>query len=78
MTQRKKWDPEMMEAAIEAVRNREMGSHKASRFCNLPQTTLHRYVIDRQESSNEAIKQTWVGSKFFLVKEKMTWLSTVF
>jgi len=23
-------------------------------------------------------KQNWVGSKFFLVKQKMIWLSTVF
>jgi len=32
MPQRKKWDPERMKAAIKAIRNREMGSYKASRF----------------------------------------------
>jgi len=68
----------MMKAAIEAIRNKELGSYKASRAFVLPQTTLQRYVKDRQNSSREAIKQNWVGSKFFLVKEKMIWLSTVF
>jgi len=33
-----------MKTAIEAVKNKEMGSYKASRFFNLPQTTLQRYV----------------------------------
>jgi len=31
MAQRKKWDPGRMKAAIEAIRNKEMGSYKASR-----------------------------------------------
>jgi len=30
------------------------------------------------ESLSEVIKQKWVGSKFFLVQEKMIWLSNVF
>jgi hypothetical protein len=77
MTRRKKWDPERMTAAIEAMRYKEMGSYKASRFFSLPQTTLQSYVKDR-ESSSEAIKQKWEGSKFFLVKEKMILLNTVF
>jgi len=68
MAQRKKWDPERMKAAIEAVRNEEMGSYRASRVFSLPQTTLQRYVKDRQESSSEAIKQNWAGSKFVLVR----------
>jgi hypothetical protein len=67
-----------MKAAIEAMRNKEMGSYKASRVLSLPQTTLQSYVKDRQESSSEAIKQNWVGSKFFLEKENMIWMSTVF
>jgi hypothetical protein len=78
MTRRKKWDPERLKAAIEAMRNKEMGSYKASRAFNLPQTTLQSYVKDRLENSSEAIKQNWLVSKFFLVKEKMIWLSTVF
>ena len=77
MTQRKKWDPERMKAAIEAMRNQEMGSYKVSRVFSLPQTTPQSYVKD-WESSSEAIKQNWVGSKFFLLKENMIWLSTVF
>jgi hypothetical protein len=31
MAQRKKWDPKRMKAATEVVRNKEMGSCKASR-----------------------------------------------
>jgi hypothetical protein len=67
-----------MKTAIETTRNKEMGSYTASRVFNLPQTTLQGYVQDRQESLSEAIKQNWVGSKFFLVKEKMVWLSNIF
>jgi hypothetical protein len=36
--------PERMEAAIEAIRSKEMGSYKASRVLSVPQTTLERYV----------------------------------
>jgi hypothetical protein len=72
------WDPEKMKAAIEVMRNKEMGSYKASSVFNLRQTTLQSCVKDRQESSSEAIKQKWVGSKVFLVREQMIWLSTVF
>ena len=57
-----------MKAAIEAIKNKEMGSYKASRVFTVPQTTIERYVKDRQKSSSEAIKQNRVGSKFFLVK----------
>jgi len=48
MAQWKKWDPERMKAAIEAIRNKKIGSYKASRVFNVPQTTLQRYVKDRQ------------------------------
>jgi hypothetical protein len=68
-----------MKAAIKAIRNRELGSYKASRFFNVPQITLERYVKDQQKSSSKTVKkQNWVGSKFFVVKQKMIWLSTVF
>jgi hypothetical protein len=67
-----------MKAAIEALRNKEMGSYKASRVSIVPQTTLGRYVNDRQESSIETIKTKLVGSKLFHVKLKLIWLSTVF
>jgi len=56
MPQRKKWDPERMKAAIKAIRNREMGSYKASRFFNVSQTTLERYVNDQQKNSSETVK----------------------
>jgi len=35
MARRKKWDPERMKAAIEAMRNEEMDSYKPSRPLNL-------------------------------------------
>jgi len=57
-----------MKATIEAMRNEETGSYKVSRVFSLPHITLQRYVKDRQKSSSEATKQTWVGSTFFLVK----------
>jgi hypothetical protein len=37
MAQRKKRDLERMKAAIEAMRNKEMGSYKARRVFNVPQ-----------------------------------------
>jgi len=54
---RKKRDPERMKAAIKAMRNKEMGCYKASRVLSVPQTTLQRYVKDRQKGSGGAIKQ---------------------
>ena len=56
MPQRKKWDPERMLAAIKAIRNRGMGSCKASRYFNVSQTTLELYVKDHQKSSSETVK----------------------
>ena len=62
MPQREKWDPKRMKAAIKAIRNREMGSYKASRFFKVPQTTLERYVKDQQKNSSETVK-TKLGRK---------------
>ena len=62
MAQRKKWDPERMEAAIEAIMNKEMGSYKPSRVFNVPQSTIERYVKERKKSSNETVK-TKLGRK---------------
>jgi hypothetical protein len=45
-----------MEAAIEVIRNKEMGSYKASRIFNLAHATLQHYVKDQEKSSREAIK----------------------
>ena len=67
-----------MEAAIDAIRNKEMGSYKASRVFNTLQTTLERYVKDRKKSSSETVK-TKLGRKQVLPREaKVIWLSTVF
>ena len=56
MAQRKIWDPEWLKKAIEAIRNKEMDSYKAVTVFNVPQTTLRRYVKDRQKSSSVTIK----------------------
>jgi hypothetical protein len=45
-----------MKAAIEAMRNMEMGSYKVSRVFNVPQTTLECCIKHWEKSSNEAIK----------------------
>jgi len=45
-----------MKATIKAIRNREIGSHKASRFFTVSETTLERYVKDQQKSSSETVK----------------------
>ena len=39
-----------------------MGSYKASRVFNVPQTTLERYVEDQQKNSSETVK-TKLGMK---------------
>ena len=57
MVERKKWDTERMKSAIEAIRNKEMGSYKTSSVFTVPQTTLERYVKDRQKSSSETVKR---------------------
>lgn len=43
-----------MKSAVDAVKNKEMGSFKASRIFNVPQTTLERYV--KLANSNETVK----------------------
>jgi hypothetical protein len=62
MAKRKKWVHERMKAVIEAMRNKEMGSCKASRVFNVPQTTPERYVKNWQKSSSETVK-TKLGRK---------------
>jgi len=65
MAKRKKWDLERMEAAIEAIRNKEMDSYKSSRVFNVPQTTLEHYVKDLQKSSSETVKAKLVRKQVF-------------
>jgi hypothetical protein len=45
-----------MKVAIEDIRNKEMGSYKASRVLNVTKTTLECYVKDRQKRSSETVK----------------------
>jgi hypothetical protein len=51
-----------MKTAIEAMRNKEMGSFKVSRFFIVPQTTLERYIKVREKNSTGGIK-TKLGGK---------------
>ena len=51
-----------MEAAIEAIRKKEMGKYKSPRVFNVPQTSLESYVKDRKKSSSETVK-TKLGRK---------------
>ena len=62
-----------MKAAIEAIRNKEMGSYKAYRVFSVPQTTLQRNVKDRQKSSSETVK-TKLGGKQVLPCEAENFL----
>jgi len=62
MAQREKWDAERIKAAIEGIRNKEMGGYKAFRVFSIPQTALEHYVQDQQKSSSETIK-TKLGNK---------------
>jgi len=62
MAQRKTWDPERMKAATGVMRNKEIGSYKASRVFKVLQKTLERYVKDGQKSSSETVK-TKLGRK---------------
>jgi hypothetical protein len=38
-----------MKAAIEAMRSKEMGSYKAYRVLNIPQTSQQRYIKNREK-----------------------------
>ena len=68
MPSRRNWDPERMQAAVEAMRNKEMGSYKASRVFNVPQTTLERYVKNISKTP-EAVVKTQIGRKQVLPPE---------
>ena len=46
MTRGEEWDSERMKAAIEAMRNKEMGSFTASSVFNVPQTTLQSVMLN--------------------------------
>ena len=61
-----------MKAAIKVIRNREMGSYKASKFFNVPQMTLEHYVKDQQKSASETVK-TKLGRKQVLSLWSRKW-----
>jgi hypothetical protein len=64
MPQGIKWDPERIKAAIKAIRNREIGSYKASRFFNVLQTTLET----SRKSSSETVNTKLGRKKVLLCK----------
>jgi len=45
IAQKKKWDPERKKAVFEAIRSKELGSYRASRVFNVPQTTLQSVML---------------------------------
>jgi hypothetical protein len=51
-----------MKAAIEGMKNKEVGSCKVSSVSNVPHSTLACYIKDDEKSSKEAIK-TKLGRK---------------
>ncbi|KAJ8968235.1 hypothetical protein NQ317_011351 [Molorchus minor] len=59
MPKRKAWDPIRMKAAVQAMRNKEMGSFKASRVFGVPQTTLERYA--KNDTPADEIVRTKMG-----------------
>lgn len=68
MAPRKQWDPDRMKNAVKAVRKKEMGSFKASRIFNVPQTTLERYVKMSDKEDGSASPNS-IGRKPTLCKD---------
>ena len=77
-----------MNAANEAMRNKEMGSYKVSRVLNVPQTAPERYVKDRQknkwsnnsktgyEVSSSLWGRKWCGWALSFAEMKVFWLDS--
>jgi hypothetical protein len=78
MAQRKKWDPKRMKAAIEAIRNIEWTATKRPKLLMYHKQHYSDILQNGRKAQMKQSKQNWKGSKFFLVKQKMIWLSTVF
>uniref|UniRef100_A0A8D8VHG1 HTH CENPB-type domain-containing protein n=1 Tax=Cacopsylla melanoneura TaxID=428564 RepID=A0A8D8VHG1_9HEMI len=68
MAPRKKWKKEDMVNAVRAMRLRQMGSFKASKVFNVPQTTLERYA-KRMSVDEDAVVHTKTGRKPYLSAE---------
>jgi hypothetical protein len=78
MAQRKKWDPKRMKAAIEAIRNIEWATTKCPKLSMYHKQYYSNILKNGRKAQMKQSKQNWKGSKFFLKKQKMIWLSTVF
>lgn len=59
---RQLWDRENMKNAVIAVRSRTLGLKKASTIFNVPKTTLQRYVVN-EEYSTEDLNVTKMGKR---------------
>ena len=61
-SKRKKWDPHSMKEAVAAVKEKKMGYLKASKFYNVPRSTLENYV-NHKSKSVEDLLSTKLGRK---------------
>lgn len=59
---RKKWDPDAMMKAVEAVRKKEMGYLKASKIFRVPRSTLENYVNHKSKDA-ETLCHTKLGRR---------------
>jgi hypothetical protein len=57
VTRKKMWYPKRMKGAIEAMRNKEMGSCKASRVFNLPQKKKKHLGVMLKTGRKAQVKQ---------------------
>jgi hypothetical protein len=67
VSQRKKTEHQQEVGSSRGCEEQGNGQLQGVHGFGLPQTTLERYVKDRLKSSGEAVKKSWVGSKFFLL-----------
>ena len=67
-TKHKKWDPNQMKLAVNAVRAKEMGYLKASKLFGVPKSTLEDYVKQPNKTPEELIAVS-IGRKPVLSSE---------
>ncbi|XP_011875210.1 PREDICTED: uncharacterized protein LOC105566092 isoform X2 [Vollenhovia emeryi] len=70
-TERQKWDKDVMNDAVSAIIEGNMGYRKASSIFRVPKTTLERYVQKMKNSSDKMVKVTKAGAfKTVFTKEQ--------
>lgn len=65
---RKQWQNEDTAKAVQCVREKKMGTLKASKIFNVPRTTLQRLSNQKDKTPNEVVKTT-LGRKPYLSSE---------